>query len=150
MSGQGQSYERSPRWTAVDTYSFTHLHPPHSHPTPSTLTHVLENSAHKNLPDIAVSPSQGKFLKLQAQIARARNILEVGTLGGYSTIWLARALPEGGSLTSLELDEECLQVSQRNPKSPFSWASAIAHKSRNADAFSPEGRERECRQCWAF
>lgn len=76
MSGQGQSYERSPRWTAVDTYTFTHLHSPsspHSSPAPGTLTHVLQNSSSKGLPDIAVSPSQGKFLKLQAQIARGWN-----------------------------------------------------------------------------
>ena len=58
------------------------------------------------LPDIAVAPNQGKFLHLVAQAVGARRILEVGTLGGYSTVWLARALPAGGSLTTLEISPE--------------------------------------------
>jgi predicted O-methyltransferase YrrM len=56
------------------------------------------------LPPIEVSPAQGKFLYLLAKIARARRILEIGTLGGYSTIWLARALAKGGELVTLEAD----------------------------------------------
>ncbi|ROS30549.1 O-methyltransferase [Cellulomonas sp. PhB150] len=56
------------------------------------------------LPDIAVAPNQGKLLHLLAQTAGARRILEIGTLGGYSTLWLARALPRGGVLTTLEID----------------------------------------------
>jgi 6-phosphogluconolactonase len=55
------------------------------------------------LPDIAVAPNQGKFLHLVAQAVGARRILEVGTLGGYSTVWLARALPSDGWLTTLEI-----------------------------------------------
>nr|WP_231505333.1 O-methyltransferase [Cellulomonas sp. URHE0023] len=58
------------------------------------------------LPDIAVAPNQGKLLHLLAQAVGARRILEVGTLGGYSTVWLARALPVGGSLTTLEISPE--------------------------------------------
>ncbi|KAH7116755.1 O-methyltransferase-like protein family 3 [Dendryphion nanum] len=113
MSTQGQSYERDPRWTSVDTYSFSHLHPTGSTPSPDTLTHALTNSANKNLPDIAVSPSQGKFLKLQAQIARAKSVLEIGTLGGYSTIWLAAAGPDV-KVVSVEVDEHHADVAREN------------------------------------
>jgi hypothetical protein len=92
MSGQGQTYEKDPRWSAVDTYSLGHLHPA-SRTTPSNdvLEHALSNSEKQGLPDIAVSPAQGKFLQLQARLLKAKNVLEVGTLGGYSTIWLANA-----------------------------------------------------------
>jgi 6-phosphogluconolactonase len=62
------------------------------------------------LPDIAVAPNQGKLLHLLAQASGARRILEIGTLGGYSTLWLARALPEGGRLTTLELEPEHARV----------------------------------------
>jgi predicted O-methyltransferase YrrM len=88
MSGQGQYYEKDPRWTAVDRYSFGHLHPS-SRNTPSeeVLELALLDSEMQGLPDIAVSPSQGKYLQLQARLLKAKNILEVGTLGGYSTIW---------------------------------------------------------------
>lgn len=83
----GQSYETDPRWTAVDHYSFPHLHPPSStSPTNRVLDAALANSEKHGLPNIAVSPSQGKFLMLQAQLLRAQNVLEVGTLGGYSSI----------------------------------------------------------------
>ena len=66
------------------------------------------------LPQIAVSPLQGKMLYLLARMVRARSILEIGTLGGYSTIWLARALPEDGRLVSLEVDERYAEVALRN------------------------------------
>jgi predicted O-methyltransferase YrrM len=56
------------------------------------------------MPHISVSPTEGKLLHVLARLARAERILEVGTLGGYSTIWLARALPESGTLVSIELD----------------------------------------------
>jgi len=69
-----------------------------------------KNNDDKGLPDIAVSPSQGKLLYLQARAIGARNILEVGTLGGYSTIWLARALPEDGKLITLELEPHHAKV----------------------------------------
>lgn len=66
------------------------------------------------LPEIAVSPSQGKLLHVLARLAGARRILELGTLGGYSAICLARALPEGGKLVSLELDPRHAEVARRN------------------------------------
>lgn len=114
MSGQGQSYERNSRWTSVDTYSFSHLHPKSSStPSNDTLSSVLANSESQGLPDIAVSPSQGKYLKLQAQLVRAKNILEFGTLGGYSTIWLASSSPDV-RVVSIEVDEHHADVARAN------------------------------------
>ncbi|MEO0467735.1 MAG: O-methyltransferase, partial [Pseudomonadota bacterium] len=65
---------------------------------------ALGRAESAGLPDISVSPGQGKLLYLLAKMICARRIIEVGTLGAYSTIWLARALPKGGDLLSLELD----------------------------------------------
>ncbi|KAF1852170.1 O-methyltransferas-like protein family 3 [Cucurbitaria berberidis CBS 394.84] len=114
MSGQGQSYETDPRWTAVDEYAFSHLHPSSSTaPSTSALDHALKQQAAQGLPDIAVSPSQGKYLQLTARLARAKNILEVGTLGGYSTIWLANAGPDV-KVVSVEVDEHHAQVAREN------------------------------------
>ncbi|KAF2796821.1 O-methyltransferas-like protein family 3 [Melanomma pulvis-pyrius CBS 109.77] len=114
MSGQGQSYERDPRWTAVDEYSFTHLHPTsQTSPSNEALSHALSNSEKQGLPDIAVSPSQGKYLKLQAQLVKAQNILEVGTLGGYSTIWLATSSPSV-HVVSVEVDAHHAEVARAN------------------------------------
>lgn len=116
MSGQGQSYEKDARWTAVDEYSFGHLHPS-SRNTPSeeVLELALLDSEMQGLPDIAVSPSQGKFLQLQARLLKAKNILEVGTLGGYSTIWLANASPDV-RVISIEVDEHHAKVARNNIK----------------------------------
>ncbi|MFI8275821.1 O-methyltransferase [Streptomyces sp. NPDC085929] len=66
------------------------------------------------LPAHQVAPNQGKLLHLLARIHGARTILEIGTLGGYSTIWLARALPAGGRLVTLEVDEHCADVAAAN------------------------------------
>ncbi|MDE3064142.1 MAG: O-methyltransferase [Acidobacteriota bacterium] len=71
-------------------------------------------SAAAGLPDIQVTPNQGKLLQLLAGAIGARRILEVGTLGGYSTIWLARALPPGGRLLSLEVSDEHARVARAN------------------------------------
>ena len=68
------------------------------------LTQNLAGAAAAGLPEIQVSPNQGKLLYLLTKMSGARRILEIGTLGGYSTTWLARALPDGGTLVSLELD----------------------------------------------
>ncbi|KAL5118958.1 hypothetical protein ACEQ8H_003087 [Pleosporales sp. CAS-2024a] len=115
MSGQGQSHERDPRWTAVDEYAFAHLHSSTSVPSTSVLDHALSQSQKEGLPNIAVSPSQGKYLQLQARLCRAKNILEVGTLGGYSTIWLANASPDV-QVTSIEVDAHHAQVARSNVK----------------------------------
>lgn len=75
---------------------------------------ALRRSREAGLPEINVSRNQGRLLQLLAEIAGARRVLEIGTLGGYSTIHLARALPEGGSLVSLELDERYAGVAREN------------------------------------
>ena len=75
---------------------------------------ALAASAAAGLPAINVAPNQGKFLQLLALINGARRILEVGTLGGYSTIWLARALPNSGRLVTLELDPKHAEVAEKN------------------------------------
>jgi predicted O-methyltransferase YrrM len=75
---------------------------------------ALAASTAAGLPEIAVTPAQGKQLLILAQLVGARNILEVGTLGGYSTLWLARALPPGGRLITLEAVEKHAQVAQAN------------------------------------
>jgi len=75
---------------------------------------ALRTSAEEGLPQINVSPPQGKLLALLARSAGARSILEIGTLGGYSTIWLARALPAGGRLVTLELDPHHAEVARTN------------------------------------
>ena len=66
------------------------------------------------IPSISVSPNQGKFLHILARLCQAKKILEVGTLGGYSTIWMARALPENGKLITLEIDPTHAAVAQKN------------------------------------
>src|SRR5690242_13422774 len=78
------------------------------------LTQCLKDAAAAGLPQIQISPSQGKALYLLAKMCGARHILEIGTLGGYSTTWLARALPEMGTLTTLELDSKHAQVARKN------------------------------------
>ena len=75
---------------------------------------VLDANAAAGLPSIDVSPAQGKFLALLVRITGARRILEVGTLGGYSTIWMVRALPEGGHLTTLEANAHHAEVARAN------------------------------------
>jgi predicted O-methyltransferase YrrM len=98
-----------PRWSDVDDYIANHLLG-----DDDALTSALGNNATNNLPPIDVSATQGKMLMLLAQMAGARRILEIGTLGGYSTIWLARALPEGGRLVTLEVDRKHARVAREN------------------------------------
>jgi predicted O-methyltransferase YrrM len=87
------------RWTAVDQYFGSRLGV-----TDPDLEATLRESEAAGLPNIQVSPLQGKFLHLVARACRAERILEIGTLGGYSTTWLARALPPEGRLVTLELE----------------------------------------------
>jgi predicted O-methyltransferase YrrM len=96
-------------WTAVDNY-FDGLLIPQD----SALDDALAACAAANLPAIQVSSVQGKLLHLLARIMGARNILEIGTLGGYSTIWMARALPEGGRIVTLEADPKHAEVARGN------------------------------------
>lgn len=97
------------QWTTVDDYYSDLLVP-----TDPVLDAVLAASEAGGLPAHNVAPNQGKLLMLLAQIQQARTILEIGTLGGYSTIWLARALPAGGRLITLEANPKHAEVARAN------------------------------------
>lgn len=97
------------QWNQVDAYFSATLVP-----SDDALDAALAASDAAGLPAINVAPNQGKLLQLLATIRGARRILEVGTLGGYSTIWLARALPPGGTLVTLELSPEHAKVATQN------------------------------------
>jgi predicted O-methyltransferase YrrM len=97
------------RWETVERYITDRLVPP----DPS-LEAAREDSAAAGLPPHEVSPNEGKLLYLLARIHGARTILELGTLGGYSTIWLAKALPPGGRLVTLEADPAYAAVARAN------------------------------------
>jgi predicted O-methyltransferase YrrM len=96
-------------WEHVDAYVIDRL----VEPDP-VLAAALAASAAAGLPQIQVSAPQGKLLRLLARIAGARRILEIGTLGGYSTIWLARGLAPGGHLDTLEIDPRHAEVARTN------------------------------------
>lgn len=96
-------------WTDVDQYIADKLVP-----ADPVLDAALAASQAAGLPSIAVSPAQGKLLMLLAMIAGASKILEIGTLGGYSTIWLARALPANGRLITLEFSPKHAEVARAN------------------------------------
>jgi len=97
------------RWAAVDGYLAERLAPGEA-----ALTAALEASAAAGLPAADVSPVQGALLELLARLCGARAILEIGTLAGYSTIWLARALPPDGCLVTLEADPRHAAVARDN------------------------------------
>ncbi len=96
-------------WTATDSYLAGFLLG-----DDPVLDAALADSRAAGLPDIAVTPNQGAFLALLVRLTGARSVLEVGTLGGYSTIWLGRALPEGGRLVTLEADPHHADVARAN------------------------------------
>lgn len=97
-------------WTAVDDYLEAHFMP-----ADPALEHVLQTTLDAGLPPhLAVSSLQGKFLQMLAQIHGAKKILEIGTLAGYSTIWLARALPQDGRLVSLEAVPTNVTLARKN------------------------------------
>ena len=97
------------KWTAVDRYIESTLIP-----ADPALESSITASTKAGLPAIAVTPNQGKFLMILAQATGARSILEIGSLGGYSTIWLARALPADGRLITLEFDPKHAEVTREN------------------------------------
>jgi predicted O-methyltransferase YrrM len=97
------------QWTAIDEYITDQL--VRSDPA---LDAAIEASDRAGLPAIQVAPNQGKLLHLLARTQGARSILEIGTLGGYSTIWLARALPKGGKVITLEIDPKHAEVARSN------------------------------------
>jgi predicted O-methyltransferase YrrM len=97
------------RWDAVDEYVEQRLIG-----EDAALQAALDASVRAGLPQIAVTPAQGKLLHLLVRVHRASSVLELGTLGGYSTIWLARALPPDGRLVTLEVDERYARVAQES------------------------------------
>ncbi|EHY91029.1 O-methyltransferase [Saccharomonospora azurea] len=97
------------QWSAVDHY-FAQQLAPHD----DVLDATQRSAAEAGLPDIAVAANQGKLLHLLARLVDARRILEIGTLGGYSTIWLARALPADGRVVTIEADPSHADVARRN------------------------------------
>jgi predicted O-methyltransferase YrrM len=98
-----------PTWEAVDAYFEAKLLR-----ADPVLEECLRASAAAGLPSIQVPPVQGRFLYLIAKLSGARRILEIGTLGGYSTIWLARGLPAAGTLLTLEIDPKHAEVARAN------------------------------------
>src|SRR6185312_2687108 len=97
------------KWTEVDNYLSNKLVG-----ADPILESALDAATAADLPAIAVSATQGKLLYLLARMIGARSILEIGTLGGYSTIWLARALPAGGRLVTIEMDRRHADVATAN------------------------------------
>jgi len=97
------------QWTGVDEYLVKTFSL-----SDAALDETLARSAAAQLPPINVAPNQGKLLELLAKMQRSRRILEIGTLGGYSTIWLARALPSDGRLVTLELEPMHAEVARKN------------------------------------
>lgn len=98
-------------WSLVENYFIDQLQPNNE-----IMEQVIHNNRKNNLPEIDVSPTQGKFLSMLAKIKGAKNILEIGTLGGYSSIWLAQALPEDGRLVTLEFNSAHVKVAEENIK----------------------------------
>jgi predicted O-methyltransferase YrrM len=96
-------------WTAVERYLEDQLIP-----ADAALEAARQANAAAGLPAIDVSPVEGKLLHLLARMQRAERILEIGTLGGYSTIWLARALPPQGRLVTLEFQAKHVEVAREN------------------------------------
>jgi predicted O-methyltransferase YrrM len=97
------------QWSAVDKYATDLLLPPDP-----VLDAALQAQAAAGMPAINVAPNQGRLLQILALACGARRILEIGTLGGYSTIWLARALPAGGRLVTLEAEPRYAEVARVN------------------------------------
>lgn len=98
-----------PTWNRVDEYFVEQLSL-----TDEVLEAALRDSSAAGLPPISVTATQGKFLALQAQLLNARRILEIGTLGGYSTIWMGRAMPDDGVLVTLEINPGNAGVARGN------------------------------------
>src|ERR671936_1246909 len=97
------------QWTAIDNYINATVVA-----SDAALDAAIEASTKADLPPIAVTPNQGKLLHILARLVNARRILEIGTLGGYSTIWLARALAKDGRLITLEALEKHVAVARQN------------------------------------
>lgn len=104
--------EHEPRWTAVDEFAVPHLHPP-TRPFHDVIAHAYTNSREKGLDDISVARSQGKFLSVQCQIINAKHVLEIGTLGAFSTIWMASSSPDV-KVTTIEIEPKIAEIAREN------------------------------------
>lgn len=102
-------------WESVDSFTTSHLDARLKPSLSEGLAHAVKTSEEKGLPDIAVSRPQGKFLMLQARLQRVKNVVEVGTLGGYSSIWFAHASPDI-RITTIEVNEHHAAVARENLK----------------------------------
>ncbi|KAI7190957.1 hypothetical protein KC363_g4112 [Hortaea werneckii] len=109
-SREGSNGQYDPRWTAVDDFAISALVPADD-PYQEALQYAVDHSAKQGLPAIEVSPLQGRFLQMQCMAANAKNILEVGTLGGYSSILLATSSPHA-RVTTIEVDAHHAQVAR--------------------------------------
>lgn len=105
------AYEQTARAVAVDEYTNGHLLNPSRNKYHDALEAAYHNSLAQGLPDISCSPSQAKYLSLQVRASHAQHVLEVGTLGGYSAIWMAST---GAHVTSVEVDEHHKRVAEEN------------------------------------
>ena len=109
---QTYAMEHDPRWTAVDAYQFPLLFPESRH-YHAALVRAQSNSMAHGLRDISVSPSQGKYLAVQCQLIDAKYVLEIGTLGAYSTIWMASA-DANIKVTTIEIDPRTAEIAREN------------------------------------
>lgn len=98
-------------WSEVDEYFIEKLIT-----LDSTFEHVLDANKEAGIPEIDVSPPQGKLLYLLTKMKAAKNVLEIGTLGGYSSLWFAHALPENGKVYTLEVEPEHAEIARQNIK----------------------------------
>ncbi|KAJ5106518.1 hypothetical protein N7456_003193 [Penicillium angulare] len=104
----------NPKWTAVDDFAFSQSHPA-SRANAQILKDILSTSTAKGLPSYALSPAQGKFIALHCRVAGVTHVLEVGTLGGYSAIWMASENPKL-QVTTIEYNLEHVKVAKENIK----------------------------------
>lgn len=111
MVGSDPWHEHDNRWTAVDQYASSHLIPS-TKPINKALAKAADVAEKSGLPDIAVSPLQGQFLSIQCHLVNAKNVLEVGTLGGYSAIWFASTSPDI-KVTTVEIDPDHAAVARK-------------------------------------
>jgi predicted O-methyltransferase YrrM len=123
-------------WTDVDRYFEDTLLP-----NDEALDAALRANRAAGLPSIDVTPLQGKFLELLVRISGARRVLEIGTLGGYSTIWLARAIPKDGRLITLELDSKHAEIARANLKRAELLDRVDLREGRAIDSLSQLERE---------
>ncbi|CCC11833.1 hypothetical protein SMAC4_05047 [Sordaria macrospora] len=112
FENKGHKWVQNDVWTAVDGYTMGHLHPS-TKPNASALQNALDASKAAGLPDISASPAQSKFMALQCRVLGVTHALEVGTLGGYSAIWLASENPQM-KLTTVEFDPKHVEVARKN------------------------------------